>query len=243
MRFAPVKSSLRLVKWPLAIRLEDRRSEFAPPLPPPFTMSFPSLYRLSFFLFVPLFATAADASRSFVERVRPDDFYSVETLFPEPLSPNHELVVLRTTAGKPVSVLAIAPAGDGNTFTVLWQLASTEAEGGWLKISDELDATVARQFLRAVELKLHHQVTLSKFKERPSKTDTDLWVYQRLSDNGVAAARIAMADTIDNPEATRFVDDLLGGLEKWVGKEGDERASLLQKIDRLATDIVLSTSP
>lgn len=185
---------------------------------------------------------AADANRSFVERVRPDDFYSVETLFPEPLSPTHELVVLRTTAGKPISVLAVAPGSDNNkTYTVTLQLASSEAEGGWLKISDELDTTVARQFLRAVELKLHHQVTLSKFKEKPSKTDTDLWIFQRLSDNRPAAALIAMTDTIDNPDATRFVDDLLGGLEKWVGKEGDERAALLQKLDRLATDIVLTT--
>ena len=196
---------------------------------------------LAALLFTSTWASAAEANRSFVERVRPDDFYSVETLFPEPLSPTHELVVLRTTAGKPVSVLAVAPGSDDKTYTVTLQLASSEAEGGWLKISDELDATVARQFLRAVELKLHHQVTLSKFKEKPSKTDTDLWVFQRLSDNRPAAALIAMTDTIDNPEATRFVDDLLGGLEKWVGKEGDERAALLQKLDRLATDIVLTT--
>ena len=193
-------------------------------------------------LFTSTLAMAAGANRSFVERVRPEDFYSVETLFPEKLSSAHELVVLRTTAGKPVSILAIAAGSDNNPFTVTLQLASSEAEGGWLKISDELDATVARQFLRAVELKLHHQVTLSKFKERPSKTETNLWLHQKLSDNRVAAALIAMSDTIDNPDATRFVDDLLGGLEKWVGKEGDERAALLQKIDRLATDIVLTTS-
>jgi hypothetical protein len=197
---------------------------------------------LAALLFASTWATAAEANRSFVERVRPDDFYSVETLFPEPLSPTHELVVLRTTAGKPVSVLAVAPGSDKDkAYIVTLQLASSEAAGGWLKISDELDPIVARQFLRAVELKLHHQVTLSKFKERPSKTETDLWVFQRLSDNQPAAALIAMKDTIDNPEATRFVDDLLGGLEKWVGKEGYERAALLQKLDRLATDIVLTT--
>jgi hypothetical protein len=122
-------------------------------------------------------------------------------------------------------------------------MASASAPGGWIKINDELDATLGRQVLRAVELMLHRQVALSTAKRIPSETDTDLWLYQKLGDGSVAAARIPMEATLDNPRAATFIDGFLGALEQLIGKEGDARAALLKKIDRIATEIVLAESP
>lgn len=186
---------------------------------------------------------AVGASRSFIERVKPDDYFAVEKLFPEQFSHANDFVLLRTAQAKPVSVLAIARAPSGDDYVVTLQLASDKAEDGWLKISEDLDATLAQQVLRAIELKLHHQVTLSRFKRTVSKTDSDYWLYQHLSDDRVAAAVITTDDTIDNPAATVFLDDLLGRLQEVIGKEGAERAALLQKLDRTATQIVLAESP
>ncbi|HTO05369.1 MAG TPA: hypothetical protein VL069_16795 [Opitutus sp.] len=183
------------------------------------------------------------AKRPFIERVRPDDFFAAEKLFDEPFSRTHELVVLRMAAGKPVSVLAMkaVPGGEGYTLTI--QMASDSAPDGWLKISEELDATLGQQVLRAFELKLHRQVALSTFKRNVSKTDTDLWVFQRLAPDRVAAALIAMEATIGNPNASTFVDDFIGSLEELMGKAGEERTAHLQKIDRLASEIIIADTP
>ena len=196
--------------------------------------------------FATLRASAADAppeNRPFIERVRPDDYFAAEKLFNESFSRTHELVVLRTAAGEPVSVLAIksAPGGEGYTLTI--QIASDSAPDGWLKIREELDAILGQQVLRAFELKLHRQVSISAFKRRVSKTDTDLWVFQRLAQNRVAAARIATEATIGNPSASEFIDGFLASLQEMIGKVGEERAAHLQKIDRLASAIILSESP
>jgi hypothetical protein len=182
--------------------------------------------------------TARSESRSFVERVRPENFFAAEKLFPETFSQTNELVILRTKAAKPVSVLAIRHAETGEGFVLSEQFASTEAADGWLKINEELDAAIARQVLRAVEIRLHRQVTLSKFRRNVSKTDSDLWLYQRTSDGQVAAAVIAMEDTMENSAASGFIDDFLGALQDLIGKEGAERAAILEKIDRLATEII-----
>jgi hypothetical protein len=190
-------------------------------------------------------AVAADArpatsNKPFIERVRPDDYFDVEKVFPEPFSSTCELVVLRTAASKPVSALAIKrpPASEDYSLTV--HIASRDAPEGWLKISEPLDATLGQQVLRAFELKLHRQVALSNFKRTMSKTDSDLWIFQRLADNKVVAALIAMEVTLGNPSATSFIDGFLGSLEGLIGKEGDERVSQLQKIDRAATEIILA---
>ena len=125
---------------------------------------------------------AADASnepagsRPFVERLRPDDYYAVEKLFPEKFSETNELVVLRTTAASPSSVLAIRNASPGSNYTLTIQMASEGTPGGWLKIDETLDAALGRQVLRAFALKLHRRVVLSKFKRNISKTGTDLWL-------------------------------------------------------------------
>jgi len=195
-------------------------------------------------LLCPLLSVAAESgSRSFIERVRPNDYYDVEKLFPEAFSHTHELVMLRTTAAEPVSVFAIKRNVDREGYTLVLQLASAEVPEGWLKISEDLDVTLGQQVLRAIELKLHRQVTLSKFKRIVSKTDSDLWVYQVRSDGKTAAALIAMEATIDNPAASLFLEDFIGSLEKLIGREGDERAVLLQKIDRISTDIILAETP
>lgn len=186
---------------------------------------------------------AAATTRPFIERVKPDDYHAAESLFAEPFSRTHELVVLRTAAAKPVSVLALKRTPDVDTYTLTLHYASADAPDGWLKISEELDASIARQILRAFELKLHRQVTLSNFKRTVSKTDSDLWVYQKLSDDRTAAALIAMEATLDNPDATAFVDDFLGSLQQLVGTEGEDRSAVLQKIDRTATAIILADSP
>jgi hypothetical protein len=198
---------------------------------------------LTLLLLAPLLAVAADTgSRAFIERVRPEDFYDAEKLFPDPFSPSSEFVALRVTAGKPISALAIKRQTDAEGYTLTVQLASPDAPGGWLKIDDELDVTLGQQVLRGIEMKLHRQVTLSQFKRKVSKTDSDLWLYQRLSDGNIAGAYIAMEATIDNPAADTFITDLLGGLERSIGKEGAERAEALQKIDRIATDMSLAGS-
>jgi hypothetical protein len=184
--------------------------------------------------------SASGGNRPFVERVRPDDYFDVEKFFPEPFSQTHELVVLRTAATKPVSVLAIRRVPATEEYTLSVHIASDDAPDGWLKISEPLDAALGQQVLRAFELKLHRQVALSNFKRTMSKTDTDIWVFQRLAENRVAAALIAMEATLDNPNATTFLDDFLGGLQQLIGKEGDERVEQLQKIDRLATEIILA---
>ncbi|MEO6006063.1 MAG: hypothetical protein ABIZ04_06225 [Opitutus sp.] len=196
------------------------------------------------FLIALLFASEVPAGaktggRSFIERIRPEDYYGAETLFGDAFSRAHDLVVLRLAAAQPVSVLAIGPATAGDGYTLTVQLVSADAPGGWLKVSESLEAAFARQVLRAVEIQLHHQVTLSKFKRHVSKTDSDLWVYQKLSDGRPAAAVIAMEDTFDNPEATVFIDELLGGLQQLIGKEGAERTALVQKLDRTATDLIM----
>jgi hypothetical protein len=176
----------------------------------------------------------------FVERVRPDDYFDVEKVFPEPFSQTNDLVVLRTAAAKPVSVLAIRSRPATEEYTLTVHIASEEAPDGWLKISEPLDAALAQQVLRAFELKLHRQVALSNFKRTLSKTDTDIWIFQRLAENRVAAALISMEATLGNPSATTFLDDFLGGLQQLIGKEGDERVAQLQKIDRIATEIILA---
>lgn len=187
--------------------------------------------------------SSTSGNRPFIERVRPEDYFAAEKLFDVTFSNTHELVVLRTEAGKPVSVLAIkaAPGGEGYTLTI--QIASDEAPDGWLKISEEIDATLGQQVLRAFELKLHRQVALSAFKRNVSKTDTDLWVFQRLAQNRVAAALIAMEATLGNPNASVFIDEFLGSLQQLIGKVGDERAAHLQKIDRIASEIIMAESP
>ena len=183
------------------------------------------------------------ANRPFVERVRPDDYFGAEKLFDESFSRTHELVVLRTTAAKPVSVLAVKRAVSGDGYTLTMHLASDTTPGGWLKISEELDTDIGRQVLRAFELKLHRQVALSNFKRTPSKTDTDLWLYQRLHDGEIDTALISMEATLDNPAASAFIDGFLGVLQDLIGKEGKERAAVLQKIDRISTEIILAESP
>lgn len=188
-------------------------------------------------------AATAASSRPFIERVKPDDYHAAEKLFAEPFSRAHELVVLRTTAAKPVSVLALQRNATGDTYTITFHFASAGTPDGWLKISEELDAPLAQQVLRAFELKLHRQVTLSTFQRRVSKTDSDLWVHQRLSDDRVAAALIAMEVTLDNPQASLFIDDFLGGLQQLIGTEGHARRDLLLKIDRMATKIILAETP
>ena len=188
-------------------------------------------------------ADAPTGNRPFVERVRPDDYYAAERLFDEPYSRTYELVILRTTAAKPVSVLALKPAPSGDGYTIAVNLASSTAPGGWIKVNEELDDALGRQVLRAVELMLHRQVALSTAKRTVSETDTDLWLYQRLGDGTIAAARIPMEATLDNPRASTFIDEFLGALEQLIGKEGDARAAHLKKIDRIATEIILSESP
>jgi len=188
-------------------------------------------------LFFPVHA-AEGSSRSFVERVRPENYLAVEKLFPETFSQSYELVILRTKAAKPVSVLAIRRADDGDGYLLTLSYASTEVADGWLRINETLDAAFARQVLRAVTLTLHRQVTLSKFKHTVSKTDSDLWLYQHLADGQVAAAVITTEDTLANPAAAAFIDDFLGGLQDLAGKEGAERSAVLEKIDRLASEII-----
>jgi len=180
------------------------------------------------------------SNRPFVERVRPDDYFDVEKVFEEPFSQTHELVVLRTTATKPSSVLAIKRTPGSDDYTLTIHIASADAPGGWLKISEPLDASLGQQVLRAFELKLHRQVALSNFKRTMSKTDTDLWLFQRLADNRVTAALIATEPTLGNPSATAFIDDFLGSLQELIGKEGEERSAVLLKIDRAATEIILA---
>ncbi len=188
-------------------------------------------------------AVSAASARPFIERVKPDDYYAAEKLFAAPLSRTNELVVLRTTAAKPVSALALQPNASGDTHTLTFHFASADAPDGWLKISEELDAALAQQILRAFELKLHRQVTLSTFQRTISKTDSDLWVHQRLANDRIAAALIAMEVTLDNPQASLFIDDFLGGLQQLIGTEGDDRRDLLLKIDRMATKIILAETP
>lgn len=204
-------------------------------------MRLTSVYRLILIGLMPLTVSIAaeTGSRAFVERVKPEDFYATEKALPEKFSYGHDLVIVRTTAGQAVSVVALQKATTSEGYTLTLHFASTSGADGWLKISEDIEDNVGRQVLRAVELKLHRQVMLSKFKRTPSKTDSDLWLYQKLSDGRVAAAVIAMEDTFDNPEASVFIDDFIGGLQQLIGKEGAERSALLQTIDRIATDIIL----
>jgi hypothetical protein len=208
-------------------------------------MRFPTLSHLLVLLCLATVASAAasNANRPFIERVRPVDYHDAEKLFPEQYSSTNELVVLRTAAAKPVSALALkrTPAGEDYTLTI--QIASAEAPDGWLKIEENLDASLGQQVLRAFELKLHRQVALSNFKRRVSETDTDLWLYQRLSEGRTAAALITMKVALENPAATTFIDGFIGGFQQLVGTEGEQRAAILQKIDRAATEIILADSP
>jgi len=201
-------------------------------------MIFSSFVRPSFACLCIAVLPAAGSSHSFVERVRPENYFAAEKLFPETFSQAAELVILRTKAAKPVSALTIRRTESGDGFILSQQFASTETADGWLKINEDLDSTTARQILRAVEIRLHRQVTLSKFKRVVSKTDSDLWLYQRTTDDQVAAAVIAMDDTLDNPAASAFIDAFLGALQDLIGKEGAARSAVLEKIDRLATEII-----
>lgn len=208
-------------------------------------MRFPSLASLLALLCFAAVASAADsnANRPFIERVRPVDYHDVEKLFPEQYSNTNELVVLRTAAAKPVSVLAIKRMPGGDDYALSIQIASASAPSGWLKIEESLDASLGQQVLRAFELKLHRQVALSSFKRRLSETDTDVWLHQKLSGGRTAAALIAMEATLGNPAATAFIDEFLGSLQQLIGAEGEARDAILQKIDRSATQIILADSP
>ena len=179
---------------------------------------------------------------AFVERVKPADYYDAERLFPEQFSTSNELSVLRTSAGKPVSVIAIARGGESDGFTLMLQFASADTPGGWLRITEDLESAVGQQVLRAVELTLHYQVTLSRFKHVVSKTDSDLWIFQKLSDGRSAAGVITTEASLNHPRASLFIEGLLEHLQQLSGKAGEERAALLQKIDRTATDLIVAAS-
>ena len=186
--------------------------------------------------------SAEDPNGSFVERVKPADYYAAERLFPEQFSTKNELSILRTSGGKPVSVIAIAREGEGDGYLLTLHYASATTPGGWIRITEELEASVGQQVLRAAELTLHYQVTLSKFKHLVSKTDSDLWLYQKLADGRSAAAVITTEDSLNEPRATLFIEGLLERLQQLAGKEGADRVELLQKIDRAATDLIVAAS-
>lgn len=194
-------------------------------------------------LFLPLLQGAAAGRSPFIERVKPEDFFDAENEFPEIYSRAYDLVILRTTAAKPVSALAIRHGAENESYTLTLHLASADAPDGWLKIGEELDADVAKQILRAVEFKLHRQVALSDFKRTMSKTDSDLWIFQRRSDNRATAALISTEASLGNAQATAFIADFIGSIQRLIGTEGAARNELLQKIDRASTEIILAESP
>ena len=181
--------------------------------------------------------------KAFIERVQPADFYAAEVAFDELYSKNYDLAFLRTDYGKPLSALALKRNPEGGGYTLVYSILSPDPEVGWQKLTASLDDDFAAQVLRAVELKLHRNVTLSTQARKPDRREGDLWVFQRLADGKVAAALIAFDRTIGNPEATEFIDELIGGLRELPRVDPDEREELLVKLDRLASRIALNEEP
>lgn len=182
---------------------------------------------------------SGDARVAYVERAWPSVYEKVQNLFDEEFSRTHDAVILRVDAGKPVSALALKRTDTGDyTLTYAVQL-----DGKFHNLTSEIPAGVGDQILRAIELKLHRHVLIGTHPRDYTKRQGDMWVFHRNSQDRTSTAVILFEATMDNPDATAFVDGLLGGLQKLVSAEDAERDSVLSELDRIATRIVLAESP
>ncbi len=186
---------------------------------------------------------AADRSTekriAFVERAWPSVYEKVQNLFDEEFSRTNDAVFLRVDAGKPISALGLKKTDSGDyTLTYAVQL-----DGKFHNLTTDLPANVGDQVLRAIELKLHRHVLIGTHPRDYTKREGDTWVFHRNAQDRTSTAVILFEATLDNPDATTFVDGLLGNLQKLISAEDTEREPLLAELDRLATRIILAESP
>ncbi len=186
---------------------------------------------------------AADRSTekhaAYVERAWPSVYEKVQNLFDEDFSRTHDAVILRVDAGKPISALALKKEASAD-YTLTY---AVRLDGKFHNLTTEIPSNVGDQVLRAIELKLHRHVLIGTHPRDYTKREGDMWVFHRNAQNRTSTAVILFEATLDNPDATTFVDGLLGSLQKLISAEDPERETILAELDRLATRIVLAESP
>ena len=182
---------------------------------------------------------STDTRTSFVERVWQSHFEKVENLFGENFSGESAVVVLRVNAGKPGSALALKRETSGDYTLTL----AASIDGEIRNVTATVPGPVGDQVVRAVELKLHRHVMIGTVQRDYTKREGDIWLFHRNAQDRTSTGVILFETTIDNPDATVFIDGLIGGLQRLIGAEGADREAILAELDRIATRIVLSEGP
>lgn len=182
---------------------------------------------------------STDTRTSFVERVWQSHFEKVENLFGENFSRESAVVVLRVNAGKPGSALALKRETSGDYTLTL----AASIDGEIRNVTATVPGPVGDQVVRAVELKLHRHVMIGTVQRDYTKREGDIWLFHRNAQDRTSTGVILFETTIDNPDATVFIDGLIGGLQRLIGAEGADREAILAELDRIATRIVLSEGP
>lgn len=176
---------------------------------------------------------------AYVERIQPKNYEAAEERFPERFSQSYQLVFLRTDLGKPASAVAIAPDPAGG-YSVYF--GSTTSDGGWANVTTTLDEGPGGQLLRAVEYRLHRNITLSQVHRDVTQREGDLWIYQRLTDGKIACALITFAARLGNEPGAVFLHDVLDLLQRLAAAEPDAREELLAQLDRAASAVIIAES-
>jgi hypothetical protein len=182
---------------------------------------------------------AAVTPAAYVERIQPKNYEAAEERFPERFSQDYPLVFLRTDLGKPASAVAINadPAGGYSVY-----FGSTTSDGGWASVTTSLDDATGGQLLRAVEYRLHRNITLSQVHRDVTQREGDLWIYQRLTDGKIACALITFAARLGNEPGAVFLHDVLDLLQRLAAAEPEGRDELLAQLDRAASTVILTES-
>lgn len=182
---------------------------------------------------------AAAPAAAYVERIQPKNYEAAEERFPERFSQAYQLVFLRTDLGKPASAVAINtdPAGGFSVY-----FGSATADGEWASVTTTLDEGTGGQLLRAVEYRLHRNITLSQIHRDVAQREGDLWIYQRLTDGKIACALVTFAARLGNEPGAIFLHNVLDLLQRLAAAEPEARDELLDQLDRAASAVIIAES-
>lgn len=182
---------------------------------------------------------AAAPAAAYVERIQPKNYEAAEERFPERFSQAYQLVFLRTDFGQATSAVAISADPAGGYWVYF---GSTTADGSWVHVDTNLDEGTGGQLLRAVEYRLHRNITLSQIHRDVTQREGDLWIYQRLTDGKIACALITFAARLGNEPGAVFLHEALDSLQRLAAAEPEAREELLAQIDRAASAVILTES-
>lgn len=191
--------------------------------------------------FASLFCLAARAEKErvpFIERIGVKDYLTVQAMFPEAYSRTNDMVVLQTVDGLQYRALIMKKDRAGKHFVELWSLDDS------LPVEPvEMAPEIARQVLRAFELKLYRFVLMGTGVHVAKGRPEAWWFFHRNRDNMASAGLVIQPAMHDNPDADLLVKDLIGGLVSFASAPESERIDLQGAVDRAATEIILRDSP